>query len=176
MHKICIFRTHKIRTRYLYFNVEIYVRFLKASAARPMTMETRCRQKKAWISKIPAIKFMYRSLWANVFFFKRSKRFFFYREKKSWADVGPNSAWSWADVGPNSAWEKLSQMLIRSGKIPSPRQPSIDKTNDCAMRSERGALVRGSNPTFSGHSSVHKMAGNTCRTPATRLIQTKLNI
>ena len=31
----------------------------------------------------------------------------------------------------------------RSGEIPSPRQTSIDKTNDCAMKSERGALVTG---------------------------------
>ena len=34
--------------------------------------------------------------------------------------------------------EKLSQMLIRSGGIPSPRQAFIDKTNDCAMKPERG--------------------------------------
>ena len=53
---------------------------------------------------------------------------------------------SWADLGPRSAWEKLIQMLIRSGEIPSPRQTSIDKTNGCAMNSERGALVRGSDP------------------------------
>ena len=33
----------------------------------------------------------------------------------------------------------------RSGGIPSPRQRSIHKTNDC-VKSERGALVRGSNP------------------------------
>ena len=46
-------------------------------------------------------------------------------------------------------------MLIRSGEIPSPRQTSIDKTNDCAMETDRGALVRGSDPP-SGH-SVHKM-------------------
>ena len=59
-------------------------------------------------------------------------------------------------------------MLIRSGEIPSPRQTSIDKTNDCAMKSERGAFVRGSNPP-SGH-SVHKTAGDTWRAPARRLI------
>ena len=37
-------------------------------------------------------------------------------------------------------------MLIRSGEIPSRRQTSIDKTNVCTMKSERGALVRGSDP------------------------------
>ena len=51
-----------------------------------------------------------------------------------------------ADLGSRSAWEKLSQMLIRSGEIPSPRQTSIDKTNDCAMKSERGVLIGGSDP------------------------------
>ena len=37
-------------------------------------------------------------------------------------------------------------MFVRSGKIPSPGQTSIDKTNDCAMQSERGTPVRGSDP------------------------------
>ena len=36
--------------------------------------------------------------------------------------------------------------LVRSGEIPSSRQTSIDKTNNCVMNSERGALVRGSDP------------------------------
>ena len=61
------------------------------------------------------------------------------------------------------AWEKLSQMSIRSGEIPSPRQTSIDKTNDCAMKSERGALVRGSDPP-SGQ--CYKTTGETWRAPA----------
>ena len=34
-------------------------------------------------------------------------------------------------------------MLVRSGEIPSPRQTSINQTNDRAMKSERGVLVRG---------------------------------
>ena len=62
-------------------------------------------------------------------------------------------------------------MLVRSGKIPSPRQTSIDKTNDCAKKSERGAFVRSSDPP-SGH-SVHKTGGDTWRAPARRLIQTQ---
>ena len=37
-------------------------------------------------------------------------------------------------------------MFARSGEIPSPGQTSIAKTNDCAMKSERGAPVRGSDP------------------------------
>ena len=60
---------------------------------------------------------------------------------------------SWAKIG----LRKCSQMLIRSGEIPSPGQTSIDKTNDFDMKSERGALVRGSDPP-SGH-SVHKTTG-----------------
>ena len=58
------------------------------------------------------------------------------------------------------------------GEIPSVRQTSIDKTNDCAVKSERGALVRGSDPP-SGH-SVHKTTGDTLRAPARRLIQAHL--
>ena len=63
-------------------------------------------------------------------------------------------------------------MFVRSGVVPSPGQASIDKTNDRAMKSERGALVRGSDPT-SGH-SVHKTTGDKWRVPARRLILTHL--
>ena len=63
-------------------------------------------------------------------------------------------------------------MLIRSGENPSLRQTSIDKTNDSAMKSERGALVRGSDPP-SGH-SFHKTTEDTWRAPARYLIQTHL--
>ena len=78
--------------------------------------------------------------------------------------------YSLADVGPRSAWQKLSPMLIRSGEIPSPRQISMDKDNDCAMKSERAALVRGSDPSAHG---VHKTAGDTWRAPASRLMRTR---
>ena len=71
---------------------------------------------------------------------------------------------SWADVGPRPAGEKLSEMLIRSGEIPSPRETSMDKTNACVMKSERGALVRSSDPP-SGH-SVLKTTGDRWRAPA----------
>ena len=60
-------------------------------------------------------------------------------------------------------------MFVRSGEVPSPRQTWIDKTNDCAMKSERGVLVRGSDPP-SGD-IVHKTAGDTWWAPARRLIQ-----
>ena len=63
-------------------------------------------------------------------------------------------------------------MLVRSGEIPSPRQTSLDKTYDCAMKYERGALVRGSDPP-SGH-SVHKTTGDTRRAPARCPIKTHL--
>ena len=62
-----------------------------------------------------------------------------------------------------------AKCLKRSGQVPSPEQTSIDKTNDCVMKSERGALVRGSNPP-QGH-SVHTMVGDMWRTPARRLIK-----
>ena len=81
----------------------------------------------------------------------------------------PSKNNSRADLGPRSAWKKLSQRLTRSGEIPSPGQTSIHKTNDCAMKSERGALFRGSDPP-SGH-SVYRTAGDTWRVPARRLIQ-----
>ena len=60
-----------------------------------------------------------------------------------------------------------AECLIRSGEIRSPRQTSIGKNNDCAVNSERGALVRGSDPP-SGY-SVHKTTGDTWWVPARRL-------
>ena len=60
-------------------------------------------------------------------------------------------------------------MFVRSGEIPNPALTSIDKTNDYAIKSERGALVRGSD-TPSGH-GVHKTTGDRWRAPARRLIR-----
>ena len=51
-------------------------------------------------------------------------------------------------LGQDRPEKKLSQMLIRSDEIPSPRQTLIDKTNDCAMKSYRSALVRGCDLPF----------------------------
>ena len=75
---------------------------------------------------------------------------------------------SWAKI----SLRKLSPMFVRTGEIPSLGQTSIDKTNDCAMKSERGAPVGGSDPT-SGH-SVQTTTGGRWRAPARRLIQTHL--
>ena len=55
---------------------------------------------KVWISKIPAIRFLYRSRWAQIFTKKCSKL---------WKKNEKNH--SWADVGLRSAWEKLSQVF-----------------------------------------------------------------
>ena len=55
-------------------------------------------------------------------------------------------------LGQDRPERTSAKWLVRSGEIPSPRQTSIDKTNDdCAMNYERGVLVRGSD-TPSGHS------------------------
>ena len=72
----------------------------------------------------------------------------------------------WAKIGLRKAQPSV---WFQSREIPSPRQTSIDKTNDCVTKSERGALVRGSDPP-SGH-SVHNTAGGVWRAPARRLIQ-----
>ena len=48
------------------------------------------------------------------------------------------------------------------------------KPNDRAMKSERGALVSGSDPPSEVGHSVHKTTGDRWRAPARRLIQTHL--
>ena len=60
-------------------------------------------------------------------------------------------------LGQDRPEKNSSHMLVRSGEIPSPRQTSIDKNNDCAMKSEQGALVGESDPP-SGY-RVHKTTG-----------------
>ena len=75
----------------------------------------------------------------------------------------------WGKIGLRNTRRNV---FIRSGEIPSPRQTSVDKTNDCSMKSELGALVRGSDPP-SSH-SVHKTTGDTRWAPARHLIQTHL--
>ena len=69
-------------------------------------------------------------------------------------------------LGQNQPEKNSAKCFIRSGDIPSPRQTPMDKTNDCVMNSERGALVRGSDPL-----SEHIVHGDTWRAPARSLIQ-----
>ena len=76
-------------------------------------------------------------------------------------------------LGQDRLEKNSAKRLIRNGEIPSPWQTSIDKTNNCVMESERGALVRGSSAPPSGH-SVHDTAGDMWRAPARRLIPTHL--
>ena len=71
-------------------------------------------------------------------------------------------------LGQDRLEKNSAKCLIRSAEIPNPRQ--IDKNNDCVMKSERGALVSGSDPP-SGR-RVYNTAGDTWRALARRLIQT----
>ena len=144
----------KVPISWLFFRIGF------CSLVRPMTTETRCFHKKLEFQRYPPKYF------CTARYERKSS------EKKIKLFKNPEKNHSWADLGPRSAWEKLSQMFVRSGEIPSPGQTSIDKTNDCAMKSERGAPVRGSYPPF-GH-TVHKTTGDRRRAPARRLIQTHL--
>ena len=56
--------------------------------------------KRVKISKTPTIRFLYRSLWAQIF-----------PKKKSKLSKKPEKHNSWADLGPRSAWEELSRMF-----------------------------------------------------------------
>ena len=102
---------------------------------------------------MPTERFLYRSLRAQIVTFQKPR------------NIIPVGRF-WAKIGLN----KLSQMFIRSGEIPSPRQTSIDKINVCGMKSKRGALVTGSDPPSAY--SVHKTTGDTWRVPGRLLIQT----
>ena len=57
-------------------------------------------------------------------------------------------------------------------ETPTPWQRLIDKTNDCVINSEHGALAKGSDPPC-GH-SAHTTAGDMWRAPARRLIKEHL--
>ena len=69
-----------------------------------------------------------------------------YSQKKFQTSKKNENISFWAHVGPRSAWENSGKCLVLSGEIPSPWQSSIDKNNDCVTKSERGALVRVSDP------------------------------
>ena len=117
---------------------------------------------KVRILKIPAKRFLYRSLWAKIL-----------EKKVSNFSKTPKKIIPGPILGQDRPENNSAKMFVRSVEILSPGQTSIDKTNDCAMNSERGALVRGSNPPY-GH-SVHITACDTWRAPARRLIQTHLS-
>ena len=118
-----------------------------------VTMQTRCFHKKLEFQRFPPKDFC-----TARYERKSSKRKFqFFQKTRKKLFLGR----SWAKIG-----FRKTQPNVRSGEIPSPGQTSIDKTNDCAMKSERGAPVRGSDPP-SGH-SVHKTTGDRWRAPARR--------
>ena len=126
----------------------------------PLTMETRCFHKKLEFQRYPP-KYFCTARYEHKSSKKKFQTFQKPRKKKN---PGPI-------LGQDEP-EKNSQMFARSGEIPSPGHTSMDKTNDCGVKSERGALVRRSDPP-SGH-SVHKTTGDRWRAPARRLIQTHL--
>ena len=131
-----------------------------------MLMETRCWQKKMEFQKIPA-KFAVplAMIWVQIF---TQKLLNFPKKKKKKKKTGQTLA----QGRPDKSSAKCS---FRSGEIPSPRQTSIDQSNDCVMTSERGALVRGSelpsgqysqhgrlNVTGAGQASDTKTFGRWC--------------
>ena len=122
---------------------------------RPVTMEA--SRKKLELRRYPPKDF------CTARYERKSskKKFQTLKKKRKKSFLGR----SWAKIG----LRKTQPMLVRSGEIPSPGQTSIDKTNDCAMKSGRGAPVRGSD-----HHLVHKTTGDRWRAPARRLIQTHL--
>ena len=49
-------------------------------------------------------------------------------------------------LGQDRPEKNSAKCLFEAARLTSPAQTSIDKTDDCAMKSERDALVRGSDP------------------------------
>ena len=136
-----------------------------------MTMETRCCQKKFEFQRYPPKYFCtarYEHKSSKVSNFSTTPKKIFLGQKlfKNPEKKNPGRV-----LGQDRP-EKTQPNVHSNGEIPSPRQTSIDKTNNCAMKSEWGALVRGSDPP-SGH-SVNKTTGDTGRAPARGLIQTHL--
>jgi len=75
-------------------------------------------------------------------------------------------------LGQDRPEKNSGRSLVRSGEIPSPRQTSIDKTNDCVMNSGRSALVRGSGPPLAHR--LHTMASDVRRALARRTIKKQI--
>ena len=91
-------------------------------------------QEKFEYQRYPPQKFRTRFLWARL---ENKVLNFWKRPKKT--NLGPM-------LGQHRLEKNSGRSLVRSGEIPSPRQTSINKTNDCVMNSEQSALVRGSDP------------------------------
>ena len=125
-----------------------------------VTMKRRCFHKKVEFQRYPPKDFCT----ARHEHKSSKKKFQTFQKPRKKAFLGR----SWPKIG----LRKLSEILARSDEISTPGQTSIDKNNDCATKSERGAPVRGSDPPF-GH-SVHRTNGDRWRAPARRLIQTHL--
>ena len=127
----------------------------------PMTMETRCCQKKKKNFKDTRLKISVPlAISTNI------------KKVSSKLSKKPGKKTPGQMFGQDRPEKNSAKRLIRSGEIPSPRQTSINKTNGFVMNSERGALIRGSDPP-SGH-SVHNTAGDAWRALARRLIQKHL--
>ena len=89
-----------------------------------------------------------RSLSAQIFIYVKIFFFFFFffkcvlwKRKKREKKTIPGRM-----LGQDRPEKRSAKNLIRHGEIPSPRQTSTDKANDCVMKSDWGALVRGSDP------------------------------
>ena len=150
----------KIRVREVIYRYFFGCVLKIALSIRPVTVETRFFQKKLEFQRYPPKDFC-----TARYERKSSKKVSNFSKTPKKLIPGPI-------LGQDRPEKTQAKSFVRSGEIPSPGQKSIDKTNDCAMKSERGALLRGSDPP-SGH-SVHKMTGDRWRAPARRLIQTHL--
>ena len=145
---------------------------------RPVTMETRCFQKKSEFHRYPPKDFR------NARYERKSSRKKISNFSKTPKKKNPGPILGQDRPEKNSAkclLEAARFQVLGRHRWTKPTTPpwnlnsgqtSMDKTNDCAVKSERGALVRGSDLP-SGH-SVDKTTGDRWRAPARRLIQTYL--
>ena len=104
-----------------------------------MPMGKQSTKKKFEFQRYPSFVLRTRFLWARLV--KQMSQTFGQARKKQ--NLGPV-------LGQHRLEKNSGGCLVRSGEIPSPRQTSIDKTNDCIMNYEQSALVRGSDPPYVG--------------------------
>ena len=72
-------------------------------------------------------------------------------------------------LGQDRFQKNTGGCLVQSSEIPSSRQTSTDKTNDCVMNSEWSTLVGGSDPPKGFR--LHAMAGVMWRALARHMIE-----